>query len=859
MEKKILMLSLGKGKEDVSGHTVDEILVNGLNSYEKIKYSYQDEEIETNYVAEPLIKHYKPDYIYILGTCSSGWVSLYLYFKDGKYESSDIETLRDIELGKYGDNYKEAEKEIDHAIEFLSSKFNAEKVHVILLPVGKNDDELYTIYERLSDELSRDLSEEHKYKVAFDITHSFRSLPFYNYAVLSYFKEVTKYYVSIDKIFYGMSELARENNQHAPIVALDEVNSIMNLTSAVAEFKQTGSVKSLLNYLYKVDIKNDNLDELIQALEKFDWAMGSSDGSAVVDSIDKINKIVNKEFNGADKYTDIIRVLKNALEEEICEGVGGLLDISTTNDPFKYANNQLILATWYLKQHRYSQAACVGDECFRSYGVLLYFESKKETPTIEQIKDEKLRREAIFQRFLKIKPIKNDDLNKQCIELGQAFNNSEKGIDFSRIRNKCAHNLTANNGDAVGYKDIEIIKDFIKKLSLFSVALKNKNKHSKIIKFMMSDNLLKQEMRSTNAGNTTSNDAIIFLCRNLEEKMKQAILGKAQEFKRDAYVIDENIFKDIGKTNQEYKDFSGLKKTCFSIGHYINTVITYLELKGKLEIIISYDIYSRIKENLPHLLQSVEPFASNTILMLTENGLFSPVMKMVFNVDISEYNDFSFDDFDLKYPEKLTEKTPIIKRETEIKLKKENNDASAIRNNKKTPTLASKPNEIKVIDYRTVDKISSKKELKNVILMNGIMNEKAIILLYKKISTYIFDGMMIKDIEGKDIPKNNALLLSITAKRFISWNSMVEGNETHIPPFNINDSFCANHAKEIIVQRKFVFDKNTYIVICDDKERYYKFLVNLICCRLIINQIRKGPVCEENKENFKKVVDAFLK
>lgn len=653
IEKKILMLSLGKGRENVGSHTVDEILEKGLSSYEEITYHFQGGEMKTNYVAEPLNKLFNPDYIYFVGTNSSGWVSLYLYFNKDKQTYNDIEVLRDIELGKYGDNYEEAEKKMDDVLSFLSPIFGAEKVHVILLPLGKSEDELHTIYERLSVELNKDLNEECEYKVAFDITHSFRSLPFYNYAVLSYFKEVTKYNVSIEKIYYGMAELAKENGQHVPVLALDEVNSIMNLTSAVSEFKQTGSVKSLLSYLKKVENKDTAIEELIDALEKFDWAIGSNDGSAVVSCIGEINKIVNKAVNETNKYTDIIRVLKNALDVEVCKGVGSLLDISKTTDSMKYANNQLILATWYLNQHRYSQATCVGGESLRSYCAILYLETKRKPFTIENIKAENLRRDSVEQSFLKIKPTM-DELNKQCIELGLIFKNKkdEKAentenaqIDFQSIRNKCAHNLENNAGVTLNGEEIKVIKTFIKKLRGFSIALQDKNKHSKIVKFM-SANEQKKEMKKVEK-------ATIFLCVNLTIDNKKYLLKRAKGENRKVFVLNPSI-KPFGKIGNSKFDYDELKELCFNIGLYLEDFVSKSVSTDNYELILSDDISKRVFQNLIYILQSIKKFEKTPIFQFVSNQkIMTAIPKSVFKLDMSEYDKFEYDKSDWIYPEEL--------------------------------------------------------------------------------------------------------------------------------------------------------------------------------------------------------------
>ncbi len=679
-EKRILLLSLGrgnKGDNKIKNASNQETTNKKENLFRKLfstksdvkqvekekpsnnavyaKTIYQDKDggiVESSFVAEPLINLYKPDYVYVVGTYSSAWTSFYSYFISDINPDSE-KVLEQIENNTYDkDNLiktKEDQKKIEDIIEpTLKNKFEEiEKVRAIILPLGKSDEELTEIYKRLFDEIEQELSDEYEYKVAFDITHSFRSIPFYNYAILSYFKEITSYKVEIDKIYYGMHEAKRYNNGVAPLLELDEVNSIMKLTSAVAEFKQTGSVKSLLEYLddYKSKEKevNESVIRLIDSLKEFDWAVGSNNGSAVTECLANMNEILKKTNSSHNRYTDIISMLRNALNVEICKGIGGLLDITKASNPLQYADNQLILSKWYLMQHRYSQAACVAFEGLRSYIVPLYLRAKNKKVNMESIKDEDYRKDGLYSCFLKIKGRGSGKVYDKCIELINKYDNGNpKTKDFRLVRNTCAHALDENKQEtSISYDDLKIIEEFILCLQDFALMQRDKKNVDEIV------NMMKTKEVAIN-DKTTS----IFICSELRENEKDYLLKR----NINVYIINEKI---IPQLKNPTKDFSTLKDTCFKLVKYMKSVFfDQLEASDdkQIELIISNTFDNRFKENLIFLLLALD---FKNIYFYQDKAL-KQFNKMIVNADLSEFEEYDFAQV-LGEPIKLDKNTPTVK------------------------------------------------------------------------------------------------------------------------------------------------------------------------------------------------------
>lgn len=709
--KKILILTLGTGAKSEEEKKTNAIplledrIYGTKGTYQLTNYQFNENEVIENvsFVAEPLIENYKPDYVYILGTQNSAWTTFWINFYkkenwDDNKKANATEIIRpvwDIENAPYDKSKITEFQTVIQKVyeENLLKILNIQKIKVVLLPYGINKEELDFIYNTIFNQFENDfkedekvLGEKEKYDVAFDITHSFRSLPIYNYAVLTYFKQITSYEVNIKEIYYGMLEAKKICNGVAPIVKLKEISNLMDLTSAVAEFNNTGSVKALVSFLQQVQGSgNQSVGKMIEVLNEFDWAAGTNSGSLLIESIEKLNELVNEQSETKDIYDDIKIALRKVLEKPVIEDLQiSLKDIKKAKTPMEYADYQLVLSQWYFDQHRYSQSACIACEAFKSYMFFVEARDKKEEVTPENIEDRSSR----------------DKVN-----------------------------------------------------------------------------------------------AWIFKCNKSNTKIKKVatLCFIEPELLKEAFVINENA--------RELR----------------NSSAHILQRSGNIEVLTSYiEIIKKLQKELKK-----------------ENKLNSLEIKLEQDSEIETTGNFK-------------------------EASKQAKGLSGVKNTKitkKTTASSSKVIENKTITKPTIDGASSKEELKAVMLMNCKMSKPAISALVAKMEEYVVDGLTIK--KG-DKPFNGNIVGGI-ATSFISWNSIVEDNKVHIPPFNINDSFDSDHVEEILEQHKFVFIKHTYTVICDSEERFNKFLNDLVCYKLIMNEIKKGPVSEENRENFKKVVDAFLK
>lgn len=108
------------------------------------------------------------------------------------------------------------------------------------IPDGKNEDELWKIFEGMAAELKP--GDE----VIFDVTHAFRSIPILALLVISLLRETKG--VKLKALVYGAWE-ARNENGEAPVFDLLPFVGLLDWLAAARQFKSTGNAAALSKLL----------------------------------------------------------------------------------------------------------------------------------------------------------------------------------------------------------------------------------------------------------------------------------------------------------------------------------------------------------------------------------------------------------------------------------------------------------------------------------------------------------------------------------------------------------------------------------------------------------------------------------
>lgn len=166
----------------------------GTGNYEEVTYHLNDKKIRSNLSIYPIIQTYEPQNIYIIGTKDSKWA-----------------LLQGIEFRK------------------------------IEIPAGRGEEELWEIF-RLTAE---GLDPLENTTVIFDITHCFRSIPFF-VVLLAKFLRFIKSNVDIQNIFYGFLD---NQTKESRIVDLAPLLELLDLIDGLNSLEKYGDLKDIARLL----------------------------------------------------------------------------------------------------------------------------------------------------------------------------------------------------------------------------------------------------------------------------------------------------------------------------------------------------------------------------------------------------------------------------------------------------------------------------------------------------------------------------------------------------------------------------------------------------------------------------------
>lgn len=477
----MLLLSLGTGRLSEKNA---EVPAAQRIVYQSAKYCMDGTQkiVESEFVAEPLVRSFAPDEVIIVGTSKSAWAGFYCKFGD----ASDEERVRRLlEIEEYGGKDRKSSelltlaREVEEIYEagLNSELFKGIRVRIIMIRYGINEAELKENYVLLGS-VGKMLDRNAQYEAAFDITHSFRSLPLYNLVILNYFRNVLQIDLEISHVYYGNLDIRRENRDIAPIVDMGELIEVLDLCNGINEFKDTGNAASLLRYI------PDEEKDLKEALSEFDWATQINAFDRIVASLKKLMLAVDsRENSGGNKYADLREMISQVIQVKFFEENGYSRMTAAGFARLPSEEKQFLICKWYFRQNRYGQAVATGMEALRSYLIRIYpgAEEKDEA----WLKDEQNRRNAIerLKKVYKNLQLKKGKRNKTEQVLYQLERSRKPAVN---IRNVFAHNLgrgtsgnrwteTAGNDQAAK----EIIEKFIQNLSVFREYM---NRHEKELK-----------------------------------------------------------------------------------------------------------------------------------------------------------------------------------------------------------------------------------------------------------------------------------------------------------------------------------------------------------------------------------------
>lgn len=489
-KQRILFLSLGTGAYSINTDTDDlallDSLKNGNYNYRTAKYSIAgtSEYRETPFIAEVLVESYNPNKIYIIGSVKSAWSGIFYKYCDAKHKT-DINAIKRLIQIEKNHGITDDCSDLDCLQDEINIIFAEGNVRltqdsstsavipeVLLIRYGINENELFENYARLNAIWAR-MNDSCDYDVAFDITHSFRSLPIYNLILLNYYRHLAHANITISHIYYGMVEVSRENDGIAPIVDLKKLLNILDRTNGVSEFRNTGNTVTLAPLIDNEAFKN--------CFSQLDWATQINDFNKINDALIRIGELDQSELDKANR--DIYNMTIDVLNDKLLDNAKG--EFLPSFESKSIAEKQYMLSRWYQRQNRYGIAIATGLEALRSMLVPLYL-SINGLDVTQNLLVEKYRKNSIARLSICTQHLaSNQNHDKICTMLCDI---ESVRLKAKAIRDRFAHNLAnsiINTNDSTGFNNSErdVIDTFLDKLQDLKEALDNSSDKAKILRY----------------------------------------------------------------------------------------------------------------------------------------------------------------------------------------------------------------------------------------------------------------------------------------------------------------------------------------------------------------------------------------
>lgn len=536
---KTLIASLGgnRPKNDQQKNTFN---------YPTTEYKFDNcpESFKTPFLFEAIINYHKLqknniDQIFLVGTVHSCWSDILGYCINNKAtDESKLIYYYELEKKTAALNRKSSVKEIEtfqdflHPLEreietFLSDK-NDISVHILITQYGTTEDETFYNYRKLCS-IENYMPIELEHDLLLDITHSFRSMPIYNFLIINYFMRISELKVNVSAIYYGMFELKREEQlEHTPVINMNYLLSMMNWINGLNEMNSYGSVEGI-NHCLKNNIDINNW------LKIFEWASNTNNYNLLTKSVYKLS---NSNYDGK---------IYNVLEKDALTKISSLMKKQfELHSDYKIAYMQLKLSEWFFEQRRYGLAIITIQECLKSY---ITYITLNNTPNNRQITESMISDENT----------RNDAINK-LQQLAKENSYAEKLVYYYKagknMRNTTAHvlrNTDTQNKETLFLlteidKDKKLLQDYIN-----YVAKCMKEKH------------IENAFESINAQNmhilNSPYKQIVFIGKKKNNWNWTSLIKKYEITTQDLHFYEpENYVRDYQTTNQIKIECENIKK-----------------------------------------------------------------------------------------------------------------------------------------------------------------------------------------------------------------------------------------------------------------------------------------------------------
>jgi CRISPR-associated Csx2 family protein len=123
----------------------------------------------------------------------------------------------------------------------LAAKELGGLMRAVDIPDGHSEEELWKIFDAMIENV------QPGDELVFDITHSFRSLPFITFLVAAFLRIARE--VTVNHVLYGAFEARNEQTGISPVFDLSPFIQLLDWTVATQQFLETGNAQNIAKFL----------------------------------------------------------------------------------------------------------------------------------------------------------------------------------------------------------------------------------------------------------------------------------------------------------------------------------------------------------------------------------------------------------------------------------------------------------------------------------------------------------------------------------------------------------------------------------------------------------------------------------
>lgn len=239
-------------------------------------------------------------------------------------------------------------------------------VRPIKIPDGHSVEDLWKIFG----ELTKHLSE--KDEVIFDITHSFRTLPFLSFLAASFLRVAKD--VRIKGIYYGAWEARKppppadnpfysNPTDKSPVFNLTPFLNLLEWTTATDQFVKTGNAESLSKLIHQTDTKGETtLQELSKSINKIAVGLNTLRPLSVMEESANLSSRIQEASEETKANLPQLVPLLEKIEKDYSQFSLASPKSNDAQTNKKRLAKHLRMVEWYEKRERWIQALSLARE-----------------------------------------------------------------------------------------------------------------------------------------------------------------------------------------------------------------------------------------------------------------------------------------------------------------------------------------------------------------------------------------------------------------------------------------------------------------------------------------------------------------